>query len=551
MIFLIFFQTIVFAAQVGSSSAVIDCGSFCRQYGTIVGSHTALTGRSGNWSATDDSICSELGVPTAATSLNLPANSTIALPTAFSSSALFQQCSLPFGATSYSALQAIGLNNTAAQCGRLGAWKTQCQYENSQVEVDCIAYNQMVGGQGAAKNTDEVLMGLDITTAAICGTVCMTEALSGGWGDVACGISATTAGTVELVNAVKMTSGSSLMDQIALGGAALGTTAGGITSLSGAVKLFQPQTPQTSAHAPATPVETDTAPSNHTEPPNKIASKSSSISKQACAAAAIFAAMAGVRAYEITIIQQAAQSQCSTIQSLASPSNAASMTPNPAATFSITQTSVASTPSNGSGSNSSSGATAGTTQSPTGTQIANFQTCLRGSSNISVISGCAASNNIPLSSIQQAAGADAQALNQTGVLPQMLAQVPNLGSLTANAIKNGPAATFAGMSGSLGEPMASALGGLAQAAQKDGSFLAKSMHMQSTYAGGGARTEESTPDPFNPLAMFQKNDQAQAGQSEFQAFAGTQYDIWHEGSQLSIFEIVTNHINTVAPQFGE
>ncbi len=533
---LFFIITQSFAAQVGSSQAVINCDSFCKEFGSTPGLHNALTGRSGSWSSTDDTICDELGVPTAATSLSLATSTATvaAAPARFAASTLFHQCSLPFGATSYQALQTLGLSDNGAMCSKLGTWKTQCQYENSQVEVDCIAYNQLVGQGTGAKTLEGVMLGLDITTAALCGTACTLSEfpLFAATFEIICGSTAIAAGATELAEALSM-GGSQITDYLSMAGGGVGL-AGGIASVAGGASK---------AHS----IRNTPAPEQGAE---GAEDKNKTLSKQACGTALVFAALAGIRSYEISIFDQTAKNQCKTIQDLissGSSSSTSSITPNPVASFSVSKsTSVASSSTSGSPGDT----VTGSTTTPTGTQMANFQSCLRGSSDQSVVSGCAAINGIPLSTIAQSSAADAQHLTQSGVLPQMLAQTPNLGAVTDSALKNGPAATLAGMSGTLGGSLATSLSDIAQAAEKNGAKLAAALKMESTYSGGGGRTPgNSTPAAANnPFALFQTGGAA-GGTVSLESFRGIQEpkDIWHIGTQMNIFEIISNRVEKIAP----
>ena len=132
----------------------------------------------------------------------------------------------------------------------------------------------------------------------------------------------------------------------------------------------------------------------------------------------------------------------------------------------------------------------------------------------------------------------------------MLAQTPNLGAVTDSALKNGPAATLAGMSGTLGGSLATSLSDIAQAAEKNGAKLAAALKMESTYSGGGGRTPgNSTPAAANnPFALFQTGGAA-GGTVSLESFRGIQEpkDIWHIGTQMNIFEIISNRVEKIAP----
>ncbi len=193
----------------GTSKTAVDCKSFCSQFGIASLNLSGATQSSPGginlndptqpsesaWSKADDAICDQIGNPTNTGVMIKPVPTTTVVPEAEMTSSA---CSINYGSF------AVGGNSDADKCAAAGQILTHCQYHNSQVEQQCMAFNAATASGDNALHLDRALMIMDLVVAAECATECaLTLGVDLG-GSPVCAIMAMVEGMTEFASSIAM-----------------------------------------------------------------------------------------------------------------------------------------------------------------------------------------------------------------------------------------------------------------------------------------------------------------------------------------------------------
>jgi hypothetical protein len=498
----------------------VNCDNFCAEN---FGGGDPGQGKPGNlvhngeWSSRDDAWCAAHGAATE--SVFIPTPDPSASPVAVQG-----YCSVPL---TQSDIDAAG-GNAQRACARASKAIKQCQWHNSQVETQCMAFLAIEGdgSQTGAIVADAIIMGLDIVVASTCLAQCLNPAGSAAVGGV-CQIGAMAAGAAELISSLAMEQNGKVAQYIngfgGIIGVGLGAANLGTHSLGGHQAGADGQGGDQS---------------------NKLA----------CATAALFAIMAGVRAVAILNMDNVKENACEEINKL--------LSENAAAGGGGGEDGMGGDGSGGGGGglggggggggNGGSGSGSG---GGTGGQAsyAAFQQCMGQAG--ATVDACATQAGFSKAP-GGAAATDSGLLSRGNIAPLL---PPNLNPRDLiNKLKAG---------GGAGQLMASALpasagdagqalAALAKAGQEDPDFgkLLRFDTSGAAYAasggGGGPRgpggggSGEAASALGSLFGGGQQQQQTGVQTAQFGALSKPM-DIWHTGSKKSIFDIVSDKIYRV------
>lgn len=137
-----------------------------------------------------------------------------------------------------------------------------------------------------------------------------------------------------------------------------------------------------------------------------------------------------------------------------------------------------------------------------------------------------------------------KALNDQGITPNMLAR-----SLAESGV-TGTLAKMPGVDGGMKE----ALRRIGEGIDRDagGMLTTNAMAFDTSGVGKGGGSSSSKPESNNPFAglMGNRGPAAQKGGAQLVKFGGFKNDIWHTGTQKTIFEIVSDKTQSVSNRVG-
>lgn len=390
--------------------------------------------------------------------------------------------------------------DSGEKCEEVNKKLLHCKYHNTQVEQQCLAYSQI----GATRDAQKVVLALDLAATATCGTQCgMSVAaapLSIAPACAAAGAIATTAEVIENFKAQHSPAGHIINGLIEVGGAV--TSATQVTTLLAAKGTWSTQE-QVSA----------------------------------CAAAGFFAIMTGVRTANIVSQGNARGKACQAVKDLASQGAVAN--PNGAAS----DVNYRNNPSGGgsggggTGANGSGGDNGGLGAYADST----------GANQLSKDLANAGQNGVAATST------DGSVLNRAGLDKALVPTAANLATGGQLGEPNSAAGLLADMMGGGGE-IGGALAQLAQAAQEHGQGLnvggLGSSYSGGGNAGGGGSKGAGGENPFANLFGGAAKDQGARGPAGETYGKAASNDIWHAGTTMNLFEIVSSKVAKVTPRVG-
>jgi hypothetical protein len=576
--------------------ATPGCQDLCSRYINVdsingVTSPKNLTG-DGTWSPNDDLACDELKESTEAGTLGKrkewqPTVLTTSTPNPSGMSEVsvipdkvandLKNCSVPLGQKTYELLQSEpdvrtdGNFDTSKACKKAADYKDHCKVKNSQVESHCMMFLRLTGSSNGKDSiaggikVNALFLAADLGVAATCGAACALPVnipLAG-----ACTAMGISAGVAEAVSAFKMKSDgvSTYISQAASIVGAAGAAATGALALTNnaenankAKELDQLKKTQD--------VGDDAAKARNAERIAQLEKELDSGKKvtrgASCGTAVAFAALAGVRAYNIDDYKKKADKECDTIQGYLSKGTAAGTTGTAANGSNGLTTSSASAPG---GSSGGSGGVGG------GGSGNGFNV---GASDLNNIASCKSGSNAPICATASGlTGQNAAAYGATdgGMLGNNLvpfaSNIPNVGDLVKKAMEEGAGRALASVLPPQMGDFGAALAGIAHTAQQDGAKLTGAVpsaaliaESSSSYSGGGSGgssgrggsgSNNNALDPNNLFGGFGGGGTGMAlggtgtGLSSF----GTQVestDIWHADSKFSLFKIVSDRMLRVS-----
>jgi hypothetical protein len=517
------------ASNAPAATEDVYCNSICP---SLAGSNGQLLGLSGSgtWSSTDDQWCANHGAQTSPSVLPISAPLGSTVPTG----------SCP-GVTYYPG---------DTSCAQVTSQLQHCQYQNSQVESYCSAYES---AKMAGAGEDMVFL-LDVAAAGTCGAVCTMEMTSIGAGtgvQQICDGAAAGAGAAELL--VTLTQQSSTMGKIAsaaLGAAGIGEGAlayfkvggkctsngkGGapmLDSNGGAdpLHLNAPALPQSLGPAPSLPTM-----KNEYHLPSvdeflatlfvsnaEAASGGPGCAKAACITAITMAALAGVRYYNMGYGKRTKASACNSIWNLQS-SSAAIDGGVAAAGYSSSGGTL--------GATSSGSSTSGTTSGTAGTAAATSCVAAGGT-----VGSC--------SNGQISAATDGGILGTSGlgqVAAPLATQMAQAG-LPASGDSGSPSGSMGGAMGGAGD-FGNVLTKVADTAAQNGKELGQVASMGTGGGGGGGGGSASDAGGgFGSLFQPSGPSTSTAPVKVFKGEGSDSDDIYHSHTDKNIFQIISGRI---------
>jgi len=534
--------------QINQSSiqaAGVDCDSFCS---TMVGVDylgNPLGSNSNNWGTASDYWCQTHGSINAATgnsqyrtNPNYISSNDPSLPSALQGSSaltVVQDCG--------GGLEKLQMDGNLT-CDQLAQSAERCAYHGSQAQSYCMAYNSAF--DGSKQNT--IALSLDATALGACATACAltaTGAVTAG-ATVLAAEAACTAGDIaasvgEIASVVEMSQ--SPTAQTIRKVASYGTL--GVAGAMGAsaANNFDKSGVETT--------DEDVGDEDALEEKSiEQVENEKSTSKMACASAAIFAGMLGLRIWDRVNAQKAKTTACNNIQSLVSNATTAtsgsavagnnpSSTPTPLSiSGSGGTTSSSSNPSSSAGgTNTSSVPNAQIAQNATSTGCPVGQTCTTATQS----SGSATSGGM-LSSLPP---------DQSAGLQNMMRQLQDNGTLgQVQSAPTGAQAVNAALGNLAGSDLGRSLASVAGAVdQNPNDFLAM---VPSSTGGRAPSSTKGKPDSSgDPLGIFKAGKgtgptaSANATLTFGDQVAPQSTDIWHASTSLNLFEIVSGKIGQV------
>ncbi len=408
----------------------------------------------------------------------------------------------------------ITFQDAGANCDQIANQMTQCQfYNNGQVITQCMAYEAATQVQ----TSEEVLDVVDLAVAAECYAAAFdpTQALNS-----ICSYAATAAGLGEVIATIAEQNSSVGMAIAGLGGAVGEGVVGAGGAAMGVAGI--------AAHG-------------LTNDSNTGSGKMTKDGKMSLATAIYFTAVAGARFSSIIAQSNIKSNACNAVQQLVS-----SVLPSASSSPTGSGSGGSGSGAGGSGGSGASGASAGSNGSQGSGGLQNsVQTCLnQDSGNTAAMQQCISQ---ALGSVQGAS--DAGIVKNSGLGN---AVAPLAGQL-ANAMQSGasPAAAMGSALGGANLPdgAADALSQLAQAAQDNAGDIAGALGLGS-YSGGGGGAGKATASASNPFGSFGSfggagRSLASTGKAKQFGAKSRPMDIWHTGTTMNLFEIISGKIGTV------
>jgi hypothetical protein len=256
----------------------------------------------------------------------------------------------------------------------------------------------------------------------------------------------------------------------------------------------------------------------------------------ACATAAMFGVLVGIRTYNLMTLKKLQGDSCKKVNSLLGSSPSV----NGTGTGTGTGNNTVSAGGGDSGNVNSGG---GDTSAPTADQMDTYDNCkAQGRSTPECISVAGLNDG------QTSRATDANLLSRPDVADNLLNNVPSLKDLVKAAEVGGAGAALSSMLPP-GEAT-DALAALAKHAQDQGSSLADQLGMGFAYSsGGGGGINSSSAAKANPFSLFGAGAPGLgAGANRNVASFGNPsplIDIWHTGTHLNLFQIVSEKIEKV------
>jgi hypothetical protein len=471
------------------------------------GSTIGTSGQVG-WNGKDDQWCANHGL---VTDPNVTASS--AAPG--SGSASGKSCNVPLLAGD-------------TDCKKTSDNMFRCQMHGSQLVPQCLALKAV----GNARNKQYGMLAMDIAAVASCTTACFANKTGiGAAADVACQGVGVAASVAEIIANISMSSGPVASAIGALSG--VGGAAGVGYSLANAGEKGGFGVGDSAGKGTATLDKSQGAADQKQR-------------RASCAAAAFFVVMTAARTasmsqYDNHLTEKAREA----VQKLASQAMAASAGANGQGAGNSSYTFPG-----GSSGGSASGATGGSTGSANGSN-----NTADADPFCNATAGCKSN----LNPTQGVSATDANVLTQSGLDREISGDAGKL----ADALRAGvsPHQALSSALGGAGQGSA-AMGNLATAAMESGAALASALGLGnapaetgSAYAGGGggagAGHSGAAGGGDNPFAnLFGAKDGGGMGGREPAAIqfsgGGRNDDIWHTGTTLNLFEIVSQRVTQVS-----
>ncbi len=406
-------------------------------------------------------------------------------------------------------------NKAGCSCQQINMDMLHCKLHNSNVEANCLAYEQANDGLA----WEYVLLALDLVAATACTIACVME--ESVIGAVAARAAMDNVCTIlELSVTLVQTVLTELMNNDAVGRAVNGI-AGGLGFVGGAMTMVTNGGIVMSQGEGAT--ESTTA--------------SSAGKAMICVLAVLMAIFSGLRIAAIVNDGSTKSGACTNI------SNAMSSSTTAGASSAPDLNSNNYTPTNGSsgagGGLGTGGSTTGNAGSGAGANpIASNPACQSGS----LSGGC----------FGQAAGAtDGGLINSAGIAPKVIpaAAAMDFGALH-NAANSGAGAALGGSLGGRGGDLGASIAGLAQTAQDHAAEIGASLGGYSGGGGGGGGGAKGGSDSgLGGLGSLFGGGGGAAGPKAMDSFGKTkepETDIFHTGNPKSLFEILSEKVGKVA-----
>ena len=459
-------------------------------------------------------------------------------------------------------------------CGLADKLKVHCDFHNTgQFESYCVAYNAIEDRNYGAIAANGTMIGLDAGVVALCGAACASSISSLGLGSdsvstgltAACAAAGVAVGATEIVLAAtalstgiaqytsKIAAYSSLVG-VGVAGAGSGVYAGVqakkdyTATVERAANTNSPANPA-DPNAPQSQSGSGSNSGTNTGTQDAGPETKNNRTKAACFTAFLFAAMLGVRSYNIDVLRGEKKQLCDNVLSLRSQLTSIISAQNKQDAEGFRHGTFTA-----SGSGGSFSASTGRFASLADKQAA-FANCVAANSQSGGF--CNQSCN---DSCSQAAGiqgnsgaTDGTGISRSGLIPPASNAIPNPDDLVKKIARDGAGAGLASaLPSSLGS-VGAALAGVAQSAQDDAPKLASLFNIPTSYSpgsGGGGRSAASQSD--NPFAALMGG----GGSGGYGGMGGSttlqQYgtpglnDIWHSKSTSSLFEIVSDKYGKVS-----
>jgi hypothetical protein len=397
----------------------------------------------------------------------------------------------------------------AKACNVSSVNKKKCQLKGSQLQPHCMAYQAIEGDgiHGGVIAGDVLMTVVDFAVAGTCAAECASPGLN--VVGQACRIGAMAAGATEMFTSMAMKENGKVAQYIGEFGGVLGIGSGAMGAAAHGL------TKNTAA-------ESD---------------------KIACVSAGLFAIMGGVRIVAVNEMGNARDEECNSINKLLSDISTFDEKDGAGGGSSAYGNPYAATGSSGTGTGADgSGGTGGNTGSGAERAQKDYNDCRQNGGNFADCIGKA-------QSVQGLGASDVDLIRKSG-LPAL--PLPNLKELAGKAGKLDSKMFSGGMGGG---DLGGALSSLAQAAQENPKELSglgissapASMYASSGGGGGGGGKSDAAANPFANL--FGAKDAGPSGGSASSANFGARApsnDIWHTGTTMNLFEIVSGKVSQVA-----
>ena len=484
-----------------------------------------------NWSV---AACLDLGVQIGGTTQTSPPTPAI-YPNPSASTGL--SCTVDLSPSVLSALGSMGLGAVpkagpvdgptfTAWCNAAAQLQSTCNYAVTAPEVVtyCQAYNAIAAGPNSAEKLNYALLAMDTLALGLCTADCALS-LAGAAGDKsagACAAAGGAAGVFEIGATIYLSQ--SPLAQYLNSMSTVGTvfaSLGGAGAVTSGLARFSGKGAKIESYLKSIGVETEAETNKYLAGLKKASP---------CISAATFAITLGVRAANLKQYQQTKNSACNSLIGLQSTS-----TPIPP----------------GSGvAGGGGGSVAGVNNAPT--SVANGGSTAPADLALQTLSclanpTCASS----LYAAAQAAAATGAGLLNSTVLGTTLPNAPSTLANALNAAPQGAAAISGALGGGANTPASNLLsqfGGLAQKAQEltlAGTPI-PGIKTGAVYASSGARTAPPTASSEDFSNPFGKPEAAGSTAKSEELRFGAAGDIWHTGTSLSLFNIVSRRAQAAA-----
>lgn len=429
---------------------------------------------------------------------------------------------------------------TEVGCGEANKRLLQCKYRNSQVESQCMAYKALKG----AADIEWVLLVLDLAATASCATACFT----GGLATPICEGAAMGAGAAEMVATFAMDQGpvGRMVNGIAAAGGLASASIGAAQGGFGAAKTVSETSDgfQRSADGGFT---------RSLDKGGGVAEKGGDQAKElqgnldkanedqskkgkdaACVSAVCFAVLSGLRVYNIISQNNAKSDACDKVKKLFSEAAVVDPTGQPDVNYGNY------TPQNGTSAGGLGGK--GGSTATLGGAANSGMACIGAGGGLAACPATAKT--------EKSGATDAGVLSRSGLDKAVGPMAAQLDSLRPRVGEGAGSLMGAAMGGGSGSGVLSTLAAEAQQHATDlGAQFAPSSYNGGGGGGGGGRGGGGDNGLGGLASLFGGGAQGPAAPRNMVAQygkPGSPSDIWHTGTHLNLFEIVSGKMEKVA-----